>query len=197
MEAIFEAQAYEPMNDESEREFEIAVEQAQSAASTDEDESAGPNELNTLKDAVTALVNSQRTMMEIMQSQSSCKRKVYVDKPDKFDGKVGDYIETWLEQFQTWFKHREQVESKVDKRHQVETAIQTTAGDINHLLMRYETDYGHWETWDAFAQYMRDTYGSKEPGFTKYMCLKLTQQNKDSVDAYYSRFRRILQRQKR
>jgi hypothetical protein len=55
--------------------------------------------MRTLKDAVTALVNSQRNMMEIMQSQSSRKRKVYVHKPDKFDGKVGDYIETWLEQF--------------------------------------------------------------------------------------------------
>ena len=43
---------------------------------------------------------------------------------------------------------------------------------------------------------MRDTYGSKEPGFVKYMLLKLTQQNKDSVDIYYSRFQRIFECQK-
>ena len=161
LEEMFEARPEESMDD-IEPENGIAVESMQSAASIDRDDSA-LNELRTLKDAVTALVNTQRTIMEMMQTRDSRKRKIYVDKPDKFEGKVGDYIETQLEQFQTWFKHREQMEGKVDERHQVETAMQTTAGDISHQLTRYEADYGRWETWDAFAQHMRDTYGSKEP----------------------------------
>ena len=55
-------------------------------------ESISPDDIITLKDAVVVLVNSQKSMIEMMCN--SHKHKVYVDKPDKFDGKVGDYIET-------------------------------------------------------------------------------------------------------
>ena len=173
---------------------ESVVESVVESDGEEDHESISPDDTNTLKDAVVALVNSQKTMMEMMRN--SRKHKVYVDKPDKFDGKVGDYIETWLEQFGTWFSHREQIEGTVEDRIRVETAIQTTAGDISHQLTRHQADYGRWETWEAFSKHMRDTYGSKEPGFVKYMRLKLTQQNKDSVDIYYSRFHRIFERQK-
>src|SRR5579862_7828849 len=69
--------------------------------STASEESEAPNDEISLKDAVAALVNSQSAMMEMMRNTNNHKRKVYVDKPDKFDGKVGDYIENWLEQFET------------------------------------------------------------------------------------------------
>lgn len=36
--------------------------------------------------------------------------KVYVSILSKFDGKLGNYIENWLDQFQTWFLHQEREE---------------------------------------------------------------------------------------
>src|SRR5579862_5588736 len=57
--------------------------------STASEESEAPNDEISLKSAVAALVNSQAAMMEMIRNaNSSHKRKVYVDKPDKFDGKV-------------------------------------------------------------------------------------------------------------
>jgi hypothetical protein len=149
---------------------------------------------NFLKEAVAVLVNSQNAMMEMRRNTNT--HKVYIDKPDKFDGKVGDYIEDWLEQFETWFGYHEQVKGELENAHKIDTAIQTTAGDIGYQLSRYQGDYSYWEFWEAFAKHMRDTYGSKVLGFVKYICLKLTQQNKDSVDVFYSCFRRILEQQK-
>ena len=56
---------------------------------------------------------------------------MYVPMPEKFDGKVEDFIEAWLEQFQTWFRHREQVEGTVEARTCIETAIQNTKPGIS------------------------------------------------------------------
>src|SRR5437667_4277749 len=45
---------------------------------------------------------------------------------------------------------------------------------------------------------MKDSYGSTESGFTRFMRLHLmTQGTNESVNAYYSRFRRTLGRQKK
>src|SRR5436190_24389702 len=53
-------------------------------------------------------------------------------------------------------------------------------------------------TWEAFATHMKDSYGSTESGFTRFMRLRLmTQRTNESVNAYYSRFRRTLGRQKK
>ena len=53
-------------------------------------------------------------------------------------------------------------------------------------------------TWEAFATHMKDSYGSTELGFTRFMCLRLmTQGTNESVNAYYSRFRHTLGRQKK
>jgi hypothetical protein len=43
--------------------------------------------------------------------------------PEKFNGKVSDFIETWLKQFETWFRHQEQIEGPVDDRIHIKTAI--------------------------------------------------------------------------
>lgn len=70
------------------------------------------------------------------------KQKVYVPMPEQFNGRVGGFIDAWPEKFATWFRHREQVEGKIQERTCVETAIQNTKPDISLDLIHHETDYG-------------------------------------------------------
>src|SRR5437667_6974228 len=35
------------------------------------------------------------------------KGKIWVDKPERFNGKIGDSVENWLNGWELWFKHRE------------------------------------------------------------------------------------------
>ena len=154
---------------------------------------------SSLTDAVTALVRSQQTMIERMDQDrdSHHKQKVYVTMPEQFNGKVGDFIDAWLEKFETWFRHREHVEGTIKERTRVETAIQNTKSEISLDLIHHEADYGAWMTWDAFATHMRDTYGSSESGYTRFIQLHITTQGNESVNAYYARFRRMVGKQKK
>src|ERR1700743_320957 len=52
---------------------------------------------DSLKDAVAALVRSQQTIMERMVQDGRRKQKVYVAMPEQFNGKVGNFIDAWLE----------------------------------------------------------------------------------------------------
>src|SRR5579859_3517329 len=45
------------------------------------------------------LLESNQTMLKTLAMQKSRTHRVYVDMPDKFTGKVGDYIDSWLELF--------------------------------------------------------------------------------------------------
>ena len=81
-------------------------------------------------------------MQTSLSQQGTRTQKVYVPMPDQFNGKVGDFIETWLEQFETWFCNREQVEGTINERTQIETAIQNTKHEISLDLTNHELDYG-------------------------------------------------------
>ena len=48
--------------------------------------------------------------------------------PEQFDGKVGDFIDAWIEKFETRFRHRKQVEGTIEERSRIETVIQNTRG---------------------------------------------------------------------
>ena len=90
------------------------------------------------------------------------------------------------------------MEGLVEECMRIETAIQNTKSDISLDLTRHEIDYGKWMTWETFSDHMKEAYGSTESGYTRFMRLRLTTQGqKDSVNAYYRRFRRILTRQKK
>jgi hypothetical protein len=128
---------------------------------------------DSLKDAVAALVRSQQSMMERMEQDSRHKQKVYVTMPEQFNGKVGDLIDAWLKKFETWFSHREQVEGTIEERTRIETAIQNTKPEISLDLIHHEADYGAWMSWEAFSTYMRDTYGSSESGYTRFIQLHI------------------------
>src|SRR5271169_4372616 len=165
-------------------------------------ETFDPNGTANVNNALVALLKSNRMMQAALAKQATLAKhprkaqKVYVPMPDKFDGKVGDFVDAWLEQFKTWFRHREQVEGKVKQRTQVETAVQNTVSTISLDLTNHQRDYGKWKTWKSFSKYMRETYGSKESGYTQFMRLRVMAQGKDSVNVYYARFRRMLGRQK-
>jgi hypothetical protein len=54
----------------------------------------------------------------------------------KFNGKVGDYIENWLEQFQTWFTHRERVEgAPVDDAESLASVVKPEAENLRCFLV--------------------------------------------------------------
>ena len=150
-----------------------------------------------LKDAITALVRSQQAMLERIDHNGRRKQKVYVAMPEQFNGKVGDFIDAWIEKFETWFRHREQIEGTIEERTRVETAIQNMKPEISLDLIHHETDYGAWMTWDAFSAYMKDTYGSSESGYTRFIQLYITTQGNESVNAYYARFRHMIGKQKK
>jgi len=164
-------------------------------ANTDTTNQAPP--APNVTEALAALLESNRLMQTTLAQQRTRARKVYVPMPEQFNGKVGDFIEAWLEQFETWFRHREQVEGDINERTRIETAIQNTKHEISLDLTHHERDYGEWMTWEAFATHMNDSYGSTESGFTRFMRLRLLTQGNESVNAYYSRFRRTLGRQKK
>src|SRR5277367_4844491 len=172
----------------------------QGLSNSESSETANGGQPQTINDSLAALLESNRLLQQAFLSgrDSQRKRKVYVPMPEKFDGKIGDFIEAWLEQFETWFRHQEQVEGPVDRRTRIETAIQNTKSDICIDLTRHEADYGQWMTWETFSEHMKEAYGSSESGYTRFIRLHvMTQGNNDSVNAYYGRFRRMLNRQKK
>ena len=177
---------------------------SESAEST-EVESSVPSDQQTNEPAprqvgniLEAILESNRMFMAALVNRDTRRKKVYVPMPDKFDGKVGDFVDSWLEQFQTWFAHCEKVEGPVDTRTRIETAIQNTRGDISLLLTKHEADYAEFPTWESFAQFMRSSYGSKESGFDRYIRLRyMTQGDNETVDAYYAKFYKAFSRQKK
>ena len=142
------------------------------------------------------MMRTQTFLMRTMAKKSN-RHKVYVPMPEKFTGKIGDYIDGWLEQFETWFRHREAVEGPLQDEEKVDTAIQNTNADISLLLSRERKEYDQWHTWNSFAEYMKREYGNKDPGYIKFLRLRKMTQQAESVDVYYARFHKLLSRQKR
>src|SRR5579859_5922008 len=73
------------------------------------------------------LMENQQQLQEMLmatvqnQSRPGKTRRVYVPMPKTFDGKVGDYVENWLESFQVWFNHREKAEDvEMDEREKID-----------------------------------------------------------------------------
>jgi hypothetical protein len=53
--------------------------------------------------------------------------------PDKFTGKVGDYIDSWLKQFETWFHQREMTEGTMYAHFEKSANINGTCGPHSSL----------------------------------------------------------------
>ena len=86
----------------------------------------------------------------------------------------------------------------VKVRDRIDTAIQNIKTNINLDLTRYEANYEPWMTWEAFAEYMKETYDFIEFEYIRFIHLRLTiQRDKDSVNVYYECFCHMLNRQKR
>src|SRR5579859_2148362 len=142
------------------------------------------------------LMENQQQLQEMLmatvqnQSRPGKTRRVYVPMPKTFDGKVGDYVENWLESFQVWFNHREKAEDvEMDEREKIDTAIQSCTENISRALRNHEARVHAWMTWDEFATHMRTTYSWKETVFQRYLNFTgLTQGEKETVDAFYARF---------
>jgi hypothetical protein len=175
---------------------EFEQERRRRAAVSPEFEPTPQPDKDKFGDALVAVLQSQATLTKLLIQQKSRRHKVHVKMPDKFDGKIGDYIDTWLEQFETWFRHVANFEREVDDRMKVETAVQQTESQISIELTHQQEDYGKWETWESFCEYMKKTYGSMDTGYMKWLRLRqLTQSSTETVDSYYSRFRRRMSTQ--
>jgi len=117
---------------------------------------------------------------------------------NEFDGKVGDYVEDWIEQLQFDFSRCEKSGGHIDARTKIDTAIMKTRSDVGLVLTKHEKNYGEFPNWESFAKFMRVTYGSYETGYSRWCRLRNTKQgNHESVHAYYWRFYRNLSRQVR
>ena len=136
-------------------------------------DSGSDNATFSYNDPLTALLESNRLLQEILLTRSK-KQKVYVFMPDKFDMRVGDFIEAQLEQFETQFHHREHIEEPIERRMRVETAIQNTKTDISIDLTCYEADYRQWKTQKTFCDYIKATYRSTEFGYIRFIRLQAT-----------------------
>ena len=88
------------------------------------------------------------------------KGKIWVDKPERFNGKIGDSVENWLNGWELWFKHREKQHGPEDERTKIETAMQCTTATVRSALARHERENGQWTTWDNFKRYMKAKYTS-------------------------------------
>ena len=75
----------------------------QGLSNSESSETANGGQPQTINDSLAALLESNRLLQHAFLSghDSQRKRKVYVPMPEKFDGKIGDFIEAWLEQFET------------------------------------------------------------------------------------------------
>src|SRR5947199_1798557 len=192
--AITPSEDLNNMEEEEEEEFTGITAESNNSQTLDDVVDPKPIDINN---ALAALLESNRLMQAKLSQRETKRRKVYVPMPEKFNGRVGDFIEAWLEQFKTWFHHRALVEgASVEEREQVETAIGNTELNTCLALQNQEADFGKWMTWKEFSDYMKDTYGSSESGYTRYMRLSVMAQGKDSVTVYYARFRRMHGKQK-
>src|SRR5437667_7675926 len=125
------------------------------------------------------------------------KSKIWVDKPERFNGKIGDSVENWLNGWELWFKHREKQDGPEEERTKIETAMQCTTATVRSALARHERENGQWTTWDSFQKYMKAKYTSTDSGFARYLKLKqVIQKDGETVESYYQRFDEHISRQK-
>src|SRR4030095_11030647 len=130
-------------------------------------------ELIELRQQQTAAQTTNALLEQLVQKLDSGKsKKIWIDKPDKFDGKIGDSVENWLKGWELWFKHREKQDGEVAPRTKVETAMQSAVDTVKSALARHERKAGEWLDWDSFASYMRAKYTSTDSGFARYLKLK-------------------------
>ena len=130
----------ETMNIESEDSTMLDDSEFEGFSDSESSETANNNRF-IINDSFTILLESNRLLQQILLNHASRKQKVYIFMPEKFNEKVEDFIEAWLEQFETWFRHREQVEKSIDDHIRIETSIQNTKSNINLDLIRHKTDH--------------------------------------------------------
>ena len=84
-------------------------------------------ELAELRQQQSSAQTTNNLLEQLVQKLDSNKgKKIWIDKPDKFDRKIGDTVENWLKGWELWFKHREKQDGKVEERMKVEIAIHYT-----------------------------------------------------------------------
>ena len=113
--------------------------------------------------------NAQTTntlLEQLVQNLNTGKKsKIWVDKPERFNGKIGDSVENWLNGWELWFKHREKQDGPEEERTKIETAMQCTTATVRSALAKHERENGQWTTWDSFQKYMKAKYTSTDSGF--------------------------------
>src|SRR5947199_8107063 len=121
---------------------------------------------------------------------------VSIDKPDKFDGKIGDTVENWLNSWELWFDHREIQDGEAGEKIKIDNAMQSTTEKVKLALARYKRDKG-WTDWNDFKKYMKTKYMSTDSGFARYLKLRqVVQRDGETVESYYQRFEENIDRQR-
>ena len=64
----------------------------------------------------------------------------------------------------------EQTEGRaIEPRERIDTATGNTEGTISLQIQNHEDDFGRFGTWDDFAIYMKETYGSADTTYTRFI----------------------------
>jgi len=100
----------------------------------------------------TAQATNEVLQQLVTKLDSGKGKKIWIDKPDKFDGKIGDKVENWLKGWELWFEHRENQDGAVEERTKIDTAMLGTMETVQSSLGRYERKHGKWTTWQDFKR---------------------------------------------
>ena len=156
-------------------------------------------ELAALREQQATAQTTNELLQQLVEKIDGSKgSKIWVDKPDKFNGKIGEGVNNWLNGWELWFEHREKQDGKRDDpRLKIETAMQSATEKVKGAMARHERDHGRWTTWKQFKKDMRAKYTSTDSEYARFAKLTKIQQRKgESVESYYQRFSEELDNQK-
>src|SRR5436190_9885776 len=116
-------------------------------------------ELALLTQQQAAAQTTNDLLQQLVQKLDTGKgKKIWVDKPEKFDGKIGNQVNNWLKGWELWFKHREAQDGAMDPRTKIETAMLCTKENVKNALVRHEREHGKWNVWTEFKKDMKSKY---------------------------------------
>jgi hypothetical protein len=144
--------------------------------------------------AANAEFNRESNRQLFEQLRPKPKTKVYLSQPEFFQGTIGQEVERWLNNFNMWFKHRENAGETIEESYKIESAIMRTTGDTNSALT-VAHQKKTFATWADFEKHMLVKYSSNDTAYTRYVSLcEVTQRSNESVTSYYQRFQVALGR---
>ena len=138
-------------------------------------------ELDALRAEIAELRATQRQQPNPFQ-MLGLHGELMADKPEKFKGKPGNAVKSWLVAWETRLNLSKFTEADQDSA--VKLAILNCETQTsNHLLTMLDRD--EFKTWETFKKFMLERYGPRETDYSKWQQLmSIKQKDNESVSAY-------------